>query len=48
MCSLGGVSPHSVTELRASVKGGARPEYLHFWGHQPRSDGTVRGFDQAT
>ncbi|WP_067968165.1 NADAR family protein [Nocardiopsis trehalosi] len=33
--------PASVAELRARTAAGARPEYLFFWGHRPRRDGSV-------
>jgi ribA/ribD-fused uncharacterized protein len=31
----------SVDELRLLIEAGAAVKYLHFWGHQPESDGTA-------
>lgn len=31
----------SVAEVRAAVTDGDRPEFLFFWGHRPRSDGSL-------
>lgn len=31
----------SVAEVRAALAGGAQPEFLFFWGHRPRRDGSV-------
>jgi hypothetical protein len=31
----------SVTELRAALAAGAKPKYLHFWGHRPQADGSL-------
>jgi ribA/ribD-fused uncharacterized protein len=31
----------SVADVRAAVEAGARPEYLFFWGHRPRRDGSI-------
>ncbi|MFK0189958.1 NADAR family protein [Kitasatospora sp. NPDC090308] len=28
-------------QLTAAVASGARPKYLHFWGHQPQRDGRI-------
>ncbi|WP_051732115.1 NADAR family protein [Kitasatospora phosalacinea] len=28
-------------QLTATVASGARPKYLHFWGHQPQRDGRI-------
>ncbi|WP_282205666.1 NADAR family protein [Kitasatospora fiedleri] len=28
-------------QLTAAVASGARPKYLHFWGHQPQRDGQI-------
>jgi ribA/ribD-fused uncharacterized protein len=39
--TLPNMSMSSVEELRAAVAGGARPEFLFFWGHRPRRDGTL-------
>ena len=35
------MSTLSVAEVRAAVAGGARPEFLFFWGHRPRRDGSL-------
>jgi ribA/ribD-fused uncharacterized protein len=31
----------TVADLVAAVAGGARPDYLRFWGHRPRQDGRI-------
>ncbi|WP_026212410.1 NADAR family protein [Longispora albida] len=31
----------TVAELRQALASGARPKYLHFWGHRPQRDGSV-------
>lgn len=33
--------PHSLPELRALVAAGGQVKYLFFWGHHPRSDGSI-------
>ena len=35
------MSTLSVAEVRAAVAGGAQPEFLFFWGHRPRRDGSI-------
>jgi ribA/ribD-fused uncharacterized protein len=35
------MSMSSVADVRAAVAGGRRPEFLLFWGHRPRRDGTL-------
>lgn len=35
------MSTLSVAEVRAAVAGGAKPEFLFFWGHRPRRDGSI-------
>ncbi|MEU5386173.1 NADAR family protein [Kitasatospora cineracea] len=31
----------TLEQLTAAVASGARPKYLHFWGHQPQRDGQI-------
>ncbi|WP_030458611.1 NADAR family protein [Kitasatospora sp. NRRL B-11411] len=31
----------TLEQLTAAVSSGARPKYLHFWGHQPQRDGQI-------
>jgi ribA/ribD-fused uncharacterized protein len=33
--------PSSTQELLRLIESGARVRYLHFWGHRPRSDGSI-------
>ena len=35
------MSTLSVAELRAAAADGAHPEFLFFWGHRPRRDGSL-------
>ncbi|AEB45500.1 NADAR family protein [Micromonospora maris] len=34
-------SVHSVADLTAAMRSGARVKFLFFWGHQPQRDGSV-------
>lgn len=33
--------PRTLAELQSAVAAGARPKFLHFWGHQPQADGSI-------
>jgi ribA/ribD-fused uncharacterized protein len=35
------MSMSSVADVRAAVAGGVPPEFLFFWGHRPRRDGSL-------
>jgi ribA/ribD-fused uncharacterized protein len=35
------MSTLSVAEVRAAIASGAQPEFLFFWGHRPRRDGSL-------
>jgi ribA/ribD-fused uncharacterized protein len=35
------MSTLSVAQVRAAIAGGAQPEFLFFWGHRPRRDGSL-------
>jgi ribA/ribD-fused uncharacterized protein len=35
------MSMSSVAEVRAAIADGAQPEFLFFWGHRPRRDGSL-------